>query len=147
MKSKEIQTQARGVFQNILKFQIEKRKFLAASFSLFGALPAFQFLKIGNHNTPYFFLASIIGKYSPEEDRSNFRNKQIFKGYNDRMLDQRKILNHQVIQLKNNISYLYIFDSKESFLSWKKKINDSNKVFPEKLPSNVRYFQTEGFLV
>ena len=145
MERKGIQSPTVGT-RSPLEVQIERRKFLAASLGLFGTLPFFQLFRIGKLEDPYFFLASIIGKYSPEQDRSNIMNEKVFRDINDQMLSQKKILKFRFIQLKNNRSFLYIFNSKKSYLAWQKAIDSLNQVSSKKLPRDTRCFQTEGFL-
>ena len=123
----------------------EKRKFLLASFGLFGALPLFQLFRAGRHKTPYFFIASLKGGHISELDGMNFRNKALFNALDNKMLKEKKILKTQTISSKNKISWLYIFDSENSYWKWDKAIKKMIRPVRQ-LPSKFQYHQTNGFL-
>ena len=125
--------------------QSGKRNFLMASLGLFGTLPFFQIFKAGKHENPYFFIASVRGGRVSELDAINFRNKEMLNALENKMFKEKKILKLRSVSLKDKISWVYVFDNRESYRKWDKAIKAM--IRPTKqLPSKFQYFQSTGFL-
>ena len=125
--------------------QFEKREFLMTSFGLLGALPLFQLFKVGKYQAPYFFMASLRGGHVSELDAINFRNKTLLDALDNKMLKEEKILKMQFVSLKKKTSWMYVFNSRDSYWKWHKAVEEI--MHPVKrLPSNFQYFQLTGFL-
>ena len=133
--------------RKILGFQTEKRHFLFSVLAFIGSLPFFNYFKPKQYKKAYFFVASLSGTYSPKKDNIGFMNKKFIDALNKKMKDQKKIVKKQDISLKNKSFWLYIFDSKESYLEWSKAFEKFPTIFSiENKPDHLAFSCKKGYL-
>ena len=123
--------------QHALGSQIEKRKFLAGSFGLFGVLPGFQLFRINKPKRPYFFAISI----SLVGEGKSFMNQKMLDILDDQMFRRGEILKIcSVAKHKDKESWLYIFDSQKSWIKWDREIEKNRIVNYSKVEKTTYQF-------
>jgi len=126
-------------------FPKTKRKFLISVFGLLGFFPFVQFFRHLNRK-PYFLLAHLHGKYTPKKINEPYMKRDLFKKLNNKMFQQGKLIKYHYIPTSNKTSWLYVFNSYESYKEWMDEAYRSQLFSAKKLPGHLKYSETEGFL-
>lgn len=127
------------------KFHKAKRSFLISVLGLVGLLPFMRLFKNLNKK-PYFFLAHLHGGYVPGPINELYMKKDLLKKFNNKMLQQGKLIKFRYIHSPNKSSWLYVFNSHKGYEEWSSEVSRLRLFSPKRLPNHLRFSKTKGFL-
>lgn len=139
MKSWLLKDFSKSHFSGAKAFEFSKRKFIFSSIGFLGVLPFSQFFTF-QHKRGYLFCASINSSDLPKED-SKYMRRSAFRLLKNKMLHQKKLLSfhHYRIPSQKRTVWIYVFDSRKSFLEWRGEVKARGMFVSEYLPSHLRY--------
>lgn len=123
----------------VKSFEFSKRKFILSSIGFFGFLPFFNVFGI-QYKNGYLFCASINSSDLPKAD-SKYMKRSGFRSLKNKMLSQKKLLSFHYYRIPSHkrTVWMYVFDSRESFLEWRGEVKARGMFVPEYLPSHLHY--------